>query len=202
MDDTPAPVAQPLSAEPFWNRRWAVFEDEDHSWCVVTEDDAAEYVVWPEMTEADVRRVVNAHNTVLNVARMPEDAARSVPDNAELREALAVVIRKWFREPTDRMLDDFERVATNGSHLAAAPSGSSFTHENADPASPSGSSPVPAGLDVERLAIATRKAAMGPEIDNLANWKQYAIRVAREYAVLASPEDRTPEPAAEASDAD
>ena len=64
-------------AAPFWNRRWAMFEDEDHQFCVVTDDDAAEYVVWPEMGERDVRRVVDAHNTVLNVAQMPDAATAS-----------------------------------------------------------------------------------------------------------------------------
>jgi hypothetical protein len=59
----------PAPEGPFWNRRWAVLEDEDNRLCVVTDDDSADYVVWPEMDERDVQRVVDAHNTVLGVAK-------------------------------------------------------------------------------------------------------------------------------------
>ena len=37
--------------------RYATFEDEDHSWCVVTVP-GGDYVAWPEMTQADADRLV------------------------------------------------------------------------------------------------------------------------------------------------
>lgn len=67
--------------EPFWNRRWALFEDEDHRFCIVTQDDAAEYVVWPEMGEQDVRRVIDAHNTVLNAAQAGVSQPKTEEEN-------------------------------------------------------------------------------------------------------------------------
>ena len=37
--------------------RYATFEDEDHSWCVVTVP-GGDYVAWPEMTQADADSLV------------------------------------------------------------------------------------------------------------------------------------------------
>jgi uncharacterized protein YbdZ (MbtH family) len=85
--------AGPLDVEPFWNRRWAVFEDEDHRFCIVTDDEAAEYVVWPEMGLDDVQRVVSAHNTVLNVARMDSPGAPREDERLLTVERLAQMLR-------------------------------------------------------------------------------------------------------------
>ncbi len=51
---TPAPAAE--SGEPKY-AAFAAFEDEDGSWCVVTQP-GGDYVAWPEMTEADADRLV------------------------------------------------------------------------------------------------------------------------------------------------
>jgi hypothetical protein len=44
--------------------RWAVFEDEDHVFRIVTEEEGDD-VTWPEMDDKDCERVVAAHNAIL-----------------------------------------------------------------------------------------------------------------------------------------
>lgn len=45
-------------------RRWAFFEDEDHSVAAVTED-GGDFIAWPEMDEHDVAAMVAEHNAVV-----------------------------------------------------------------------------------------------------------------------------------------
>jgi hypothetical protein len=58
-------------------RRWAVFEDEDHTFCVVTEK-TGDMVTWPEMTEADCDNVVAEHNAAVEARADALDVARLI----------------------------------------------------------------------------------------------------------------------------
>jgi hypothetical protein len=138
MTDTPAPVAQPLSAEdvPIRNALWRLAHD-----------------VEPHSTEDQEAWVLHAASLIAE-ERATLDAARSVPDNAALRALDAEIARR--RAP------DYQRIEKRPNGTPSERAGAAAARAMqageltglvmarglfaAAPASP-------AGLDVERLAV-------------------------------------------------
>ena len=143
-DDTPAPVAQPRYVV---DRQTLVDAFEAHAWS--SPDQMADMLI-----------------DGLDQIGVPTlDAARSVPDNAALREAV-----EWHLANPHNVNEGHSRLRAA---LAAAPAS-------------------PAGLDVERLARAMNKVR--PYGGNPSEWaKVAAAAIAREYAAIASPEETSPD---------
>jgi len=191
-DDTPAPVAQPRYVV---DRQTLVDAFEAHAWS--SPDQMADMLI-----------------DGLDQIGVPTlDAARSVPDNAALREAV-----EWHLANPHNVNEGHSRLRAALAAAPASPAGldverlAGLMHAMAincrahldrghdlghlddarDLAALAAAPASPAGLDVERLARAMNKVR--PYGGNPSEWaKVAAAAIAREYAAIASPEETSPD---------